>query len=274
MGGFDRLYLDSIENAITETIKYKVLLTDFSVSGERKVLTKALNDSDTITLAKGETNFQLSFSSSDFLNSDKTHFRYMLSYINQNWIETDSHVRSVNFYNLKQGSYFFEIQVTNLNGEWTADKKIVFNIKPFFYQTLLFHISALLFIILVFVGIIVLYIRQFKQKEKQKQDTLKLQSLRGQMNAHFIFNSLNSINYFISNNDKLSANRYIADFSRLIRSILSNFGKDYITFKNEVDSIKDYVNIEYLRFGDKFDFEVIVDLSNYNSDFEIFTGLV
>ena len=131
-----------------------------------------------------------------------------------------------------------------------------------------------LFIVFVLAGIIFVYIRQLKQKEKLKQDALKLQSLRGQMNPHFIFNSLNSINYFISNNDKLSANRYIADFSRLIRSILSNLGNDYIPFRSELDSIKDYLNIEHLRFGDKFDFELSVNKSNENSDFELFPGLV
>jgi LytS/YehU family sensor histidine kinase len=249
-------------------------LTDFSVSGEKKVLRKALNDSDTITLSKGETNFQLSFSSTDFLNSDKTLFRYRLNNSNTDWIVTNSHNRSVNYSNLKPGCYLFEIQATNVNSEWTAVKKIVFNIKPYYYQTLLFRISVPLFIVFVLVGIIFVYIRQLKQKEKLKQDALKLQSLRGQMNPHFIFNSLNSINYFISNNDKLSANRYIADFSRLIRSILSNLGNDYIPFRSELDSIKDYLNIEHLRFGDKFDFELSADRSNGNSDFELFPGLV
>ncbi len=76
------------------------------------------------------------------------------------------------------------------------------------------------------------------------------------MNPHFMFNSLNSINYFISNNDKLSANRYIADFSRLIRSILSNMGSNFIPLENEINSIMDYLRIEHLRFSDKFDYNL------------------
>ena len=103
---------------------------------------------------------------------------------------------------------------------------------------------------------IVFYVRNLKQKERQKQDELKLQSLRSQMNPHFIFNSLNSINYFISNNDRLSANRYIADFSRLIRSILANMGNNFIPFWTELNSIEDYLRIEHLRFADKFDYSI------------------
>jgi len=79
------------------------------------------------------------------------------------------------------------------------------------------------------------------------------------MNPHFIFNSLNSINYFISNNDKLSANRYIADFSKLIRSILQNLSSDFISLDKEIESVVNYLEIEYLRFGDKFEYEVHVD---------------
>jgi sensor histidine kinase YesM len=99
-----------------------------------------------------------------------------------------------------------------MNGNWCPLKEIVITIEPFYYQTTLFRIAVPLTILLIISGMILLYIRQLKQREAQKQNSLRLQSLRGQMNPHFIFNSLNSINYFISNNDKLSANRYIADF--------------------------------------------------------------
>jgi LytS/YehU family sensor histidine kinase len=94
------------------------------------------------------------------------------------------------------------------------------------------------------------------------------------MNPHFIFNSLNSINYFISNNDKISANRYIADFSRLIRSILSNMGSDFVKFSDEMNSVRDYLEIEHLRFGDKF--EYIVDDRGVDEieNIQVFPGLI
>ncbi|MCX6327452.1 MAG: histidine kinase [Bacteroidia bacterium] len=273
MGGFVGFYPDSLSES-DDFVEPKILLTDFKVSGEKKILGDPLNNRDTIILLKGENNFQLSFSSTDFVNSDKTMFRYILDDINKRWIETDSRNRNINYSNLKPGWYSLNIQATNRNGEWNAGKKIVFRIAPYFYQTTLFLISVPLFIILLVTGFIILYIRQLKQKERQKQDTLRLQSLRGQMNPHFIFNSLNSINYFISDNDKLSANRYIADFSRLIRSILSNLGNDYVPFENEVTSIRDYLNIEHLRFGDKFDFELRIDDVIEKSNLTVFPGLV
>jgi LytS/YehU family sensor histidine kinase len=94
------------------------------------------------------------------------------------------------------------------------------------------------------------------------------------MNPHFIFNSLNSINYFISQNDRLSANRYIADFSRLIRSILGNLSQEYIPLNKELESLNDYLQLEHLRFSDKFDYEISVDESVITEDVLVFPGMV
>jgi LytS/YehU family sensor histidine kinase len=131
------------------------------------------------------------------------------------------------------------------------------------------------FIILLVAGtILVIYIRQTNLKALQKQDELKLESLRGQMNPHFIFNSLNSINYFISKNDKLSANHYIADFARLIRSILTNLSNDYIPLEKELESIQDYLNLEHLRFGDKFNYSLKFDQIKELQAITVFPGMV
>jgi LytS/YehU family sensor histidine kinase len=117
-------------------------------------------------------------------------------------------------------------------------------------------------------------IRQLNHIADQKQNELRLQSLQGQMNPHFIFNSLNSINYFISKNDALSANRYISDFSKLIRSILYNFSSDYISFEKEAESIGEYLKIEHLRFGDKFDYSISMDPDIPHGRFKVSPGLV
>jgi LytS/YehU family sensor histidine kinase len=94
------------------------------------------------------------------------------------------------------------------------------------------------------------------------------------MNPHFIFNSLNSINYFISKNDALSANRYIADFSKLIRSIIYNFNSDFINLKQELESLEEYLKIEHLRFGDKFNYKIIIEPDVETARYKVSPGLV
>ncbi len=274
MGGMVGFYPDSINNEEIENADQKILINEIKVSGESKHFKRSVAMTDTLFLDKGEDNIQINFSSSDFINAEKTVYRYKLSRINKEWIESDSKNRSINFANLKPGWYDLQLQATDRNGSWAASKEIKIRIHPFYYETLLFQITVPSILILLIAGMIFLYIKQIKQQSAQKQDALRLQSLQGQMNPHFIFNSLNSINYFISKNDALSANRYIADFSKLIRSILYNFNSDFITLEKEIESLEEYLKIEYLRFGDKFDYKFVIDEQIAPGQFRVSPGLV
>jgi streptogramin lyase len=274
MGGFVIFNPDSISQSEKISLIPRLIITELKVSGEVRHLPQPLNDTDTILFFKGENNFHISFSSTDFINPEKTKFRYRLSGINDAWIATDSYNRNINYANLKPGWYNLLIEASDVDGRFVSTKSLTIRISPYFYQMKIFHFSGLILILWIIISIIVIYIRHLKQRERVKQDELRLNSLRGQMNPHFIFNSLNSINYFISNNDRLSANRYIADFSRLIRNILSNLGNTYIPFENEISSINDYLRIEHLRFGDKFNFELKTIDVGYQSQLEVVPGLV
>lgn len=274
MGGYAGFYPDSVNSYLSFPGTQKILLTTLRSSSNYIYLNEDLNSADTIILEKGSNNFRLSFSSSDFLSSDKTLFRYRIDEIDQEWNETNANDRNLNYTNLAPRWYHLTIEATDATGNWNASRFLVIRVRPMFYETWLFKILAPLIIISIIVFIIFLYIRQLKQKEHQVQNELKLQALRGQMNPHFIFNSPNSINYFISKNDRLSANRYIADFSRLIRSILSNLGNNYVSFENEFSSIGDYLKIEHLRFSDKFDYEILGEEELLNKKIEVCPGLV
>lgn len=100
--------------------------------------------------------------------------------------------------------------------------------------------------------------RSSRQKRKANQ-LLALQSLRSQMNPHFIFNALNSVNSFISMNDERSANKYLSDFSRLMRSVMENSKHDFVTLRSELEILKLYTRLEHFRFSDKFDYTFEVD---------------
>ena len=97
----------------------------------------------------------------------------------------------------------------------------------------------------------------FKIKTKNKE--IALQSLRREMNPHFIFNSLNSVNQFISENKELEANKYLTSYSNLMRNMMENSNKDFVTLDNELEQLKKYLELEHLRFQDKFDFKISVD---------------
>ena len=107
------------------------------------------------------------------------------------------------------------------------------------------------------------------KQQKLTNNVLALKSLRSQMNPHFIFNALNSVNNFIAKNDERSANRFLSEFSALMRTVLENSEEDFIPFAKELELLRLYVKLEHSRFPEKFDYEITVDNSVRVEDFSI-----
>ncbi len=103
-----------------------------------------------------------------------------------------------------------------------------------------------------------LYYRSNRQ-QKLANNLLALKSLRTQMNPHFIFNALNSVNNYIAKSDERSANRFLSEFSVLMRSVLENSEEDFIPLAKELELLELYIKLEHSRFSDKFDYEIDVD---------------
>ena len=125
------------------------------------------------------------------------------------------------------------------------DKKNTFN----------FVLIGAVILLLLFFGLIIKALYAIKKKNKK----IALQSLRREMNPHFIFNSLNSVNQFISQNKELEANKYLSNYSQLMRNIMINSNKDFVSLSNEIEQLKKYLDLEHLRFQDKFDYKITID---------------
>jgi hypothetical protein len=93
----------------------------------------------------------------------------------------------------------------------------------------------------------------------RKNKRIALQSLRREMNPHFIFNSLNSVNQFIAQNRELEANKYLASYSRLMRTVMENSNRDFIPLRTELEQMEEYLALEQQRFQDKFTCRIDVD---------------
>jgi tetratricopeptide (TPR) repeat protein len=122
-------------------------------------------------------------------------------------------------------------------------------------NTFNYFLMGSILLLLLFFGLITKTLYSIKNKNKK----IALQSLRREMNPHFIFNSLNSVNQFISQNKELEANKYLTSYSNLMRNMMENSNKDFIPLSNEIEQLKKYLDLEHLRFQDKFDFQIIVD---------------
>ncbi|WP_228452500.1 histidine kinase [Chryseobacterium lathyri] len=119
---------------------------------------------------------------------------------------------------------------------------------------------SLIGVLILLTGLIIFIFRTLK-KVQIKNKKIALQSLRREMNPHFIFNSLNSVNHFIATNNELEANQYLTKFSKLMRGVMENSTEDFIPLQQELDLLQNYLALEKTRFVDKFDYEIRVDES-------------
>lgn len=116
-------------------------------------------------------------------------------------------------------------------------------------------ISGFLGLLLLAALVSFYFISKSVRAKRRANQMLLLKSLRTQMNPHFIFNALNSVNNFIANSNEKAANKFLAEFSRLMRKVLDYSQRDFISFEEEIELNKLYLKLEHFRFRDKFDYE-------------------
>jgi hypothetical protein len=120
-------------------------------------------------------------------------------------------------------------------------------------------------VIIVLIGGAAYFIFRSSQAKQMANQLLALKSLRSQMNPHFIFNALNSVNHFIAQQDERTANKFLSDFSLLMRLVLENSEQDFISLSQEQEMLALYLKLEHYRFRDKFDYEFTIE-PGINSD--------
>lgn len=179
------------------------------------------------------------------------------------WYYTNE--RQAQYVNLEPGDYQFTFTARNNSDIWANPiDPFTFTIKPYYYETVWFRVLAFLSIAGL-IGYFIYTRNREVEKDKKLQEALfknkdaELSVLRNQMNPHFIFNSLNSIQNYIFKNDIERANYYMSRFSRLMRNSLEFSKLEYISLAAEEEFINTYMELEKLRFPDQFDFEFDVE---------------
>lgn len=133
-----------------------------------------------------------------------------------------------------------------------------------------------LWALILLLGIAIYFVFRFSVNRSRKNAVIEAKlahlersALQAQMNPHFIFNSLNSIQSYIANNENDKANRFLAKFSRLIRSMLNHARSQKVSLHEEIESLRLYLELEKMRFKDKFDFDIVIDEDIDPSDIEL-----
>lgn len=122
------------------------------------------------------------------------------------------------------------------------------------------NLGIVIVVVLLIVILLIVYIEQIQKKQARlKQIELRLQVLRAQMNPHFIFNVLGSIQNFMLQNDNRKASDYLSRFALLTRATLNNSVTETISLAGEIEMLKNYIELEKMRCADKFDYSIDYD---------------
>lgn len=205
-----------------------------------------------IELSYKHNNLVVNLASINFEDAYQQQFAYrIVKNGNEPWQETGSQ-RNIIFSNLSAGKHHLQIKVFIKNNSWPEQiKEITIIVHPPFWQTTWFILLALTLILSILIFLYRLRIKNIKQKANidRQLAELEMKGLHAQMNPHFIFNSLNSIKEMILEEEKQNASRYLSKFAQLIRTNLEQSKQTFISVKQCIDHLHQYLEMEKIRFA-------------------------
>ena len=187
-------------------------------------------------------------------------YRYILKgALSEEWKTVPVSENNVKYLSLSPGKYTFIVKALNEYGVESKTLCYSFTISPPIWATWWFWMICSLSIISLTLFIFWLQIRRIKHKNRQQHEltSSKLAAIKSQMNPHFIFNALNSIQDLILKEDVDNSYSYIVKFSNLVRKTLSYSDLDFIDLEDEINLLSIYLELEKLRIRDNFEYEII-----------------
>lgn len=267
-------------------IKYDPSIKDFRsdhfepithISGVRLFLkdtnwTRVTTEIDSTTLLPKnlKVNYQTTHFTFDYIgiklsNPSSVRYKYMLEGFDEYW-SSATDATFATYSNLPSGKYTFKVIAGDVMGNWNKNAAVFsFEILPPFWTRWWFILLCVIAGLLLLFAIYRVRINEIRKKHqtqqleyKSKLMLLEHQSLNSSMNRHFIFNALNSIQYYMNKEDKLSAHKYLSRFAKLIRMNLDSSMSDFVPVSEEIERLDLYLQIELMRFEDKFQYNISI----------------
>ncbi len=229
--------------------------------------TKQSSHKKHITLQPNENDVTIHYTGISHNKPKKGFYRYKIN--DKSWVETNE--RKVSFLDLNHGEYTFKVQCRSDNSQWSNTQQIVFKIEPHFLERIWFKVFTVCSAFIVIFLVILRYKKNWQKKLENENRLRKseLTTLRNQMNPHFMFNSLTAIQGLIYKGEKLEANMYIGEFSRLMRKSLEYSKLENISLEEEIQFIENYLELEKKRFKALFEYIITVDSELSKSSLQV-----
>lgn len=191
-------------------------------------------------------------------------YEYMLEGIDEEWQSTKE--TRIHYPFLPSGDYKFHLRAKDINGVPSSDNiNLTITVEQYWYKTIWFIVLAIVGSIAAITGFLVVRFNRLRERERERTEMnnriaeLRLNALQSQMNPHFVFNVLNSIQDCFVSNNVLEANRYMTDFSKLMRLFLESSDDKVISLTKEIKLLSYYIELERMRLDRKFEFDFQVE---------------
>ncbi len=243
-------------NKITLNSYCKLRMTGIQASGRAWA-----TDTAGFTLPPTNNAIRFDFVGISYKSAGDITYRYRLVGLNDAWDTTRE--TFLNYLSLPSGDYELQLTATNKFGVESERILIPFQVEKLFWEKTWFRIMAIILawiLIWIFVNARIKRVRRQNDEKMQisnRMAELEQMALKAQMNPHFIFNSLNSVQQYVIDKDLLGANKFITEFSRLIRLTLDISSKTRINIYEEISYLATYLELEKTKFEDKFSYTVV-----------------
>jgi ligand-binding sensor domain-containing protein len=257
--GFNGVTFFNPQTAAIKEEQLHTIITSVKINDDDSLFFSRVNN----PLRYNQNSIEINYIAPHILNGSKVMYRYLMEGVDNGWVSMENNT-FVRFSSLQNGQYKFRV-AASLNGkDWfETSTPFVFTIQPPFWKTWWFSLLSLIIIVAVIWTLLKWRINQIKRKAAlhQQMTELETKALRAQMNPHFIFNAMNSIQHFIFNKDVDNANYYLSQFSTLMRMVLQHSKVPTISLSDEVSILNLYLEIEKLRMGKSFSYSITIDLT-------------
>lgn len=249
-GGIQKINLSQQKSTTKQKLYTRI--NKLEVNNETQKLSK-----QNILFTSDQRKFVFTVSSPTLRNRELLNYQYRLIGADSSWNSNSYQNHQIVFNSLAPGKYQFELRV-EYNGQFSPTVKYKFEIKaPFYFRWWFISLVIVSFFFFVYQ----IYKRQLaKQKRKSDQinelNASKLTAIQSQMNPHFIFNAMNSIQDLILKGNVEHSYSYITTFSNLVRKTLNYSEREFIEFEQEIELLELYLSLEKLRFKTEFSYSI------------------
>ena len=246
-----------------------VEISSFKVLNEPIYIDSFLLWDKPVVLPYNRNFISVEFTVLDFSNKQQTNYYYRLDGVDEQWIHTTTK-QFADYTDLQPGEYLFEVKADYGNGPSPVTSFAII-ITPPWWRTWWFRALCLLAL-----GSLLYFILKNRIHTIRKEAALKnriaeteMMALRSQMNPHFIFNCINSIDAMIQSNDKYKATVYLNKFAKLIRNVLDSSKQNKITLSKDMETLQLYIDLELFRHQNKFTATVTADDELMQNDYKV-----